>query len=85
MQGQSRRASADSTRNLEARNNNNLLHDGQRVIDIEIPQSMNYGKYLPQEQQNLQGDRESSDDIIRVKQEVREEEADDSKFAVAAN
>jgi len=46
---------------------------------------MNYGKYLPQEQQNLQGDRESSDDIIRVKQEVREEEADDSKFAVAAN
>ena len=46
---------------------------------------MNYGKYLPQEQHNLPGDRESSDDIIRVKQEVREEEVEDSKFAVAAN
>lgn len=49
------------------------------MIDIETPSAMHQAEYL----QSMQGVRESSDDLIKVKQEVREEEIDEGKFAVA--
>jgi len=61
-----RRASADSTRNMDAGRGG-----PSRVIDVETTHAHKQFEY-----QKMQPEvRESSDDIIRVKQEVREEDA----------
>ena len=67
---ESRRVSADSTRQMEVPQ---LEHFSSRVIDVETHQRYDYGRH--------QAPRESSDDIIKVKQEVREE--DDADEAAA--